>query len=258
MQIQAFLLALLLVLRTAAAFTIDDQPREAMIHLHARADLDALTLPESMTRAERRNAVHHYLSAHAEREQRGVRTVLAKHDVAHEAFWIANAVHAHNLTAAAAEELGALRACTVTAVGGVRRIAPVPKRTAYALQGRALEEGDGNGDRNVASGGVQPNIKKVKADQCWSAENATGQGVTVATLDGGVNYRHEALVGSYRGTQAGGKSFVHDYNWADFAYQNAEPSDTDDGHGSNVAGVLAGSEASGSPAEALPWSRRQL
>ena len=246
-----------LVHLASSSFTIGAQPREALIRLNRVADLDELVLPESLDRPARRNAVHLFLSAFAAREQAGVRAVLARHGVAHESFWIVNAVHAHNLTAAAADELRALRLddggggngdggrvlCDIEAVGGVHRIKPVPKHVARKMQG--LGDVD-DAFPIVGSGGVQANIKKVKADQCWSTENATGAGVTVATLDGGVNYLHPALVGSYRGTRDGGKSFVHDYNWADFAYQNSEPDDTGgEGHGSNVAGILSGSEASG-------------
>ena len=81
--------------------------------------------------------------------------------------------------------------------------------------------------KNELSGDpIQWNIKKVTADKMWE-KGFNGSGVVVATLDGGVNYQHESLVDGYRGSKADG-TFDHDYNWNDWAYQNAVPFDSED------------------------------
>jgi subtilisin family serine protease len=94
----------------------------------------------------------------------------------------------------------------------------------------------------TGSTSVQWNIAQIGADKCW-ALGVDGSGIVAATIDGGVNYQHDALVANYRGTLALG-GFNHTFNWNDFAYQNPEPLD-EDGHGTNVAGVLSASASSG-------------
>lgn len=62
-------------------------------------------------------------------------------------------------------------------------------------------------------------VPQIAADAAWSVTQ--GQGVTIAVIDGGARYTHEALQSSYRGTASDG-SFDHDYNWVDYAYHNKE------------------------------------
>jgi subtilisin family serine protease len=81
-------------------------------------------------------------------------------------------------------------------------------------------------------------FRKICAPETW--ESATsGEGIVVATIDGGVNYQHEALVEQYRGTISASRSnYNHSYNWSDYAYGSLYPFDTD-GHGTNVQGILS-------------------
>jgi uncharacterized repeat protein (TIGR01451 family) len=88
---------------------------------------------------------------------------------------------------------------------------------------------------------VGSNIAWVGADQVW-ASGYTGSGLTVASIDTGVRYTHEALVGRYRGNLGGG-SFSHDYNWFDPYAGTTAPVDSND-HGSHVTGTMVGSDAS--------------
>ena len=62
-------------------------------------------------------------------------------------------------------------------------------------------------------------VPQIAADAAWSVTQ--GQGVTIAVIDGGARYTHDALQSSYRGTARDG-SFDHDYNWIDYAYHNKE------------------------------------
>lgn len=74
---------------------------------------------------------------------------------------------------------------------------------------------------------------KIGAPAVWSAGN-TGQNTVVATIDSGVLYTHEALIGNYRGS----------YGWYDPISFAATPYD-DNGHGTHTMGSLAGSKGIG-------------
>ena len=52
----------------------------------------------------------------------------------------------------------------------------------------------------------------VNADDVWGEFGVTGEGITVANIDTGVQYDHPALVGKYRGNNGDG-TFDHNYNW---------------------------------------------
>jgi hypothetical protein len=67
------------------------------------------------------------------------------------------------------------------------------------------------------------------------APSQNGEGITVAILDTGIDYRHVALGGGL------GPSFKVVGGW-DFVNDDADPMD-DQGHGTHVAGIVAGSSA---------------
>ena len=60
---------------------------------------------------------------------------------------------------------------------------------------------------------------QIRADAAWSSSQ--GKGVTIAIIDGGARYTHEALQPTYRGSRGSGAA-DHDYNWIDFAYHSKE------------------------------------
>jgi subtilisin family serine protease len=86
-------------------------------------------------------------------------------------------------------------------------------------------------------------VEKIGADQAW-ADGITGQGITVANIDTGVDFSHEALVENYRGNNHDG-TFSHDYNWWDPAgLCGGEPCDNV-GHGTHTMGTIAGGDGPG-------------
>jgi subtilisin family serine protease len=117
-------------------------------------------------------------------------------------LWIANAVA---LTADAT----ALRALRARAdVSSIEADSALPIEPADAVSG-------------------EPGVALTGAPVLW-AQGVNGQGITVATLDTGVDLTHPELAGRYRG---GGNSWFDPYG------QHASPMDVS-GHGTEVTGVM--------------------
>lgn len=98
----------------------------------------------------------------------------------------------------------------------------------------------------VASPNTPYGVAATRAPEVW-AMGYTGQGITVASQDTGVQWDHPALQRHYRGT--GGDTVEHIYNWLDAIVENgspdgcaglAEPCD-DNGHGTHTVGTMVGS-----------------
>src|SRR4051794_37110 len=95
----------------------------------------------------------------------------------------------------------------------------------------------------AAAGTPEWGVEKIGADQLW-AEGITGAGITVATVDTGVDFTHPALVEHYRGNNHDG-TFSHDYNWWDPAgVCGGEPGDNG-GAGPHTMGTILGGDGAG-------------
>lgn len=86
---------------------------------------------------------------------------------------------------------------------------------------------------------VEANIDHVNAPDVWDL-GYTGTGYTVANIDTGVRYSHQALVNQYRGNNGDG-SFTHDYNWLNPNGYESAPRDGH-GHGSHTMGTMVGDD----------------
>jgi len=99
---------------------------------------------------------------------------------------------------------------------------------------------------------LQDSVPLIDADDVWSLQNksginVTGEGVTVAILDTGIDYNHSAFGGGFGpGYQViDGYDFVKcdDYN-TDYECTSPKPEDDDpmddNGHGTHCAGIVAG------------------
>ena len=89
------------------------------------------------------------------------------------------------------------------------------------------------------------NLNAINAPEVWAA-GYTGDGVTVAVIDTGVDYEHSDLVNSLwvnvdevagNGIDDDGNGFVDDYYGWDFVDSDASPID-ENGHGTHVAGTI--------------------
>ena len=80
---------------------------------------------------------------------------------------------------------------------------------------------------------VEWNIDRIKADSVWSYYGLSGNGVDVGILDTGIDPDHPALSGNFSG------------HFHDAVNHNTAPYD-DHGHGTHVAGTIAGGDGPGS------------
>ena len=239
------LLALLVLVHSSLGMDVDASVHaqlsvsgavDVMIHMSASLEVEDVDLAhvDLADRGRRRELVHNHLVAQSDAAQHGLRTTLSRMGAAFQAFWIVNAIAVRGMSV---EMLGkvaqghAHEIRAVTLMGSRSRHAPVD-----------MESEIESGSEHMAGLGQPWNIELVGAPKAW-ASGVNGSGITLATLDGGVSYMHEALVDGYRGNVGDGK-FVHDYSWRDWAYKRSEPEDSD-GHGTNVQGIASASHGYG-------------
>ncbi|SEE83792.1 S8 family serine peptidase [Jiangella alba] len=190
--------------------------------------------------AERGAAVAQALRQTAESSQADVRARLDAEGVEYEAFWATNAIRIPDGTASLAAELAAQP--EVDSLHPARAYELPEPATTPAAEARAT------------AAAVEWGIANINADDVWEQYGATGQGITVASIDSGVQYDHPSLVAQYRGAQPDG-SFDHAYNWFDArGVCDGAPCD-DHGHGTHTMGTMAGDDAGGSAIGVAPGAR---
>ncbi|WP_295393517.1 S8 family serine peptidase [uncultured Thiodictyon sp.] len=100
---------------------------------------------------------------------------------------------------------------------------------------------------------VEPNLAHIGVPDVWAA-GVQGTGMVVASIDSGVRYTHQALVGHYRGNLGGGL-FDHNFNWWDpYGDHPANPAD-DNGHGSHTMGTMVGDDGLGNQIGVAPGAQ---
>jgi subtilisin family serine protease len=102
-------------------------------------------------------------------------------------------------------------------------------------------------------GGLLTRLDVVQAPEVW-AQGYTGQGITIAIIDDGVDYTHPDLRNNIwnnskeianNGIDDDRNGFVDDIRGWNFVENNNDPSDlSTDGHGTHVAGTAAASQGS--------------
>ncbi|WP_079574050.1 carboxypeptidase regulatory-like domain-containing protein [Krasilnikoviella flava] len=185
---------------------------------------------------ERGRFVYDTLTAVADASQAGLVKDLDAAGADYETFWISNAILVRDGDGALATSLAA--SPEVERISAPRRyhlVEPV-ERDKVATQGTQS---------------VEWGLQAINADDAW-ALGYTGQGVTVANIDSGVQGDHPALASHYRGLQDDG-SVVDDYNWFDTSNACAgdSPCDTD-GHGSHTMGTMVGDDGAGNQIGVAP------
>jgi hypothetical protein len=191
-----------------------------LIYFNEKPDLAPA---RSMAWAERGAFVTSSLKAAAAKGQSRVRSHLDAMGASYKAYWSDNVIMVRSSDAAVLESLKAFpEVRTIRARRTMKLIQPtVGKSPLYSLLG------------------VEWNISHINADKVWDM-GYTGTGITVANIDTGVLYTHDALVNQYRGNT--GSGFNHNFNWWDPSSICLDPLVPCDnhGHGTHTMGTMVG------------------
>ncbi|MFD6178701.1 MULTISPECIES: carboxypeptidase regulatory-like domain-containing protein [unclassified Isoptericola] len=219
---------------TAVEKDLDAGPADFWLELTDTADLGAAK--DIADWDERGQYVYDTLTAVADRSQADLLKALDSAGTDYETFWISNRILVRDGDDALA-----------TSLARSPEVARISAPTTFDLVEPV--ERDKAPDRSTQS--VEWGLQAINADDAW-ALGYTGQGITVANIDSGVQGDHPALAPHYRGLQADG-SIVNDYNWFDSSNACAgdSPCDTD-GHGSHTMGTMVGDDGAGNQIGVAP------
>ena len=223
-----------------------------VIEMRQQADLDGAVMRAAG--ADRARVVVEALQATAQQSQRGVRAFLAAQELAGRAshvrsFWVFNGVAARVaagdiLTLAARDDVGLIRE------DRFRQWVTAPPSFDYAQDRSELQTSNfklqslaSNSNSNSLTLTPEWGIRKIRADEVWSALNITGTGIVVANLDTGVDWQHPALQTAYRGYKNGFAS--HTGNWFDATDGGAAYPIDPYGHGTHTMGTIVGADGIG-------------
>jgi subtilisin family serine protease len=188
--------------------------------------------------AERGQYVFDRLTETARKSQASVRAMLDERGADYRPYWAVNAIRVVDGTAELAEDLAAS--------SSVSRI--IPTRTFEAPEPIAAT-------KEAMVSGVEWGVANINADDVWARYGATGEGITVGSIDTGVQYDHPALVGKYRGNNGDG-TFDHNYNWYDAAGAcGADAPCDNNGHGTHTTGTMLGDDGAGNQVGVAPDAR---
>ena len=213
----------------ASGITVDPLVRDQIaasgaasywIDLSSKSELSS---SQTMDWSARGWYVYQQLSRSAEASQAAVVAYLKDSGVKYKSFWIKNTIL---VTSSDLSVLNGLMSFP--------EIEAIRSRKEYQVY--EPEKSAAVQDNGVNA--VEPNLTHVKADQAW-ALGYTGAGITVANIDTGVRYSHDALVNQYRGNDGG--DFTHDYNWFDPYDEFVVPTDAN-GHGTHTMGTMVGDD----------------
>ncbi|NJD60839.1 MAG: hypothetical protein FIA98_15710, partial [Anaerolineae bacterium] len=194
-----------------------------MIYFRSQSSLAAA---EQMDWIDRGRFVVQQLQFVAESSQMNVRAYLDSMGISYQSFWIDNIIIVDQSDTTVLNSI-----TSFPEVSAIRE-----RRTEMLIE--PTEKDPFNTVDGILS--IEPNIAHVQAPDAW-ALGINGAGSVVSSIDTGVRYTHQALVGKYRGNLGGG-SFNHNYNWWDpYGDHPTAPAD-DNGHGSHTMGTTVGDD----------------
>jgi len=222
------------------------QQAEFFVVLADQADLSpAANLP---TKTEKGRFVYQTLRDKAQRTQGPILEWLHERNIAHQSFYIVNAILVKGT-----REIAAALATRPE----VARVEGNPVIHNNLPQPEAAEEAPQQSGRPAT---IEPGIQYTHAPDVWNL-GFTGQDIVVASADTGVRWTHNALKPHYRGWD--GVNADHDYNWHDSIHDSVgnpcgndstEPCD-DVGHGSHTTGTMTGDDGAGNQIGMAPGAK---
>ena len=205
-------------------------PVDIIITLNTKADLSAII--KEPDERKRRSLTIHALRAQALRTQSQLRRFLALNGVTRiEQLWLSNSiattVPVSLLDALSLKpEIESIRLDAKVQGPAQRTPVQIDPASAIKLDAAVVDA------TSLAPPGW--NGTAIRANELWSL-GYSGQGVTVAIMDTGVDPNHADIQAAYRG---GSNS------WFDPSAEHSTPTDVN-GHGTQVAGLILGGDASG-------------
>ena len=193
--------------------------------------------------AKRGQSVYDTLRKSAEAAQSDVVAELKSKGVHYKSYWVTNAILVEEGTADLATTIA--RHATVTEIQKPAEVELDKPPVAAPAKTTAL-----------ASDGPEWGIRDINADDVW-ATGITGQGITVANLDSGVDGDHPALRAAYRGFDPGTGTFDDNYNFYDVdgvCPDGSGPCDHND-HGSHTMGTMVGDDGDGNQIGVAPGAK---
>jgi subtilisin family serine protease len=188
--------------------------------------------------------VYETLQQHAARSQQPLRDWLDARGLEYQPFWIANAIAVEG-SAADVQALAGRAEVALLRANRVSRLDNASTAGTHTFTSHpAAAPGQFTPARTVPSScdpdarGICWNIRKIAADRVWNEFGIDGTGITVASIDSGVAYEHQALLPQYRGYDTS-SSIEHAYNWFDPQEPLSEPFDAGN-HGTHTMGTMVG------------------
>ncbi|GAA1877931.1 carboxypeptidase regulatory-like domain-containing protein [Asanoa iriomotensis] len=194
------------------------------IKFAAKADLaPAYKIADSDKRGK---YVYDTLRATAKQSQSDVIAQLNAAGANYESFWINNSIYVADGTLGLAQSVAAF-----STVAGVHQQFKMAETKPVASQPA--------GPKLTAA--VEWGVAAINAPEVWD-RGVTGEGITVASFDTGVDVTHPALRSKYRGTNADG-SLSNDYNWFDIPDTcDGAPCPSSGEHGTHTTGTMVGQD----------------
>ncbi|MEO3811088.1 S8 family serine peptidase [Sphaerisporangium sp. B11E5] len=203
------------------------QDDKATFWVRMKENTDLRAARTARSKADRGRQVYRAKTETATSSQAGLRKLLKAARADFTPFWIVNTVKVTGDAELAAR------------IAELPEVAAIEPSTMIALP----DPEPAKAEPRAAS--VEWNIDRINAPKVWDELGDHGEGVTIASIDTGVQWDHPALVSQYRGTKPDGTA-DHAYNWFDPAGACPAGVPCDDrGHGTHTVGTIAGGNGIG-------------
>ena len=192
-----------------------------------RGNADVSSAASIRNRSSRGVQVYERLTSYARESQAPLRSWLDAQNIRYQPYWIVNAIFVKSADQA---QLEAIAARPDVKLIRANHSYPIPDENLGAEKSKA------------SPSTTEWGLNAINAPQVWSTFNDRGEGIVISSIDTGVRYSHQALVGKYRGNLGGG-NFDHNYNWWDPLHEcpTGDPCDTDT-HGTHTMGTMVGDD----------------